>query len=285
MGNELIKSPATELRQAEELATHFIKSGFFSDTRDLSKAVTKILMGRQLGLDPLASMSQIYLMQGKLQMGAHLIGRLIKDFRDDGRKKYRYEILESTQDVCTLQLFERVDTGPSSWEWVKHQPFTRKREEYKHLLGGQNWKNHGRDMLFARTITSMGRMLCPEVMGGNVYAPDELPGTEDNYDPETQSIRRTDIPSFKGDRQMPLKEMEEILEADFQKITAPTKRVALHQELVGLGLPEGWALEVAELESMSQWDSMSDAQARKLKEAVEAYKELHQDAKQQQKKN
>jgi hypothetical protein len=49
-------SPA-DVADAEGVATHLVKSGYFADARDVSKAVTKILFGRSIGLDPLSSMA------------------------------------------------------------------------------------------------------------------------------------------------------------------------------------------------------------------------------------
>lgn len=267
-----------DVKAVEGVAQQFIKSGFFTDARDTAKAVTKIMIGSSLGLDPFASMTQIYLVQGKLQMGAHLVGRLIKSFREDGRRKYRYELVESTNDICTIQLWERVDTGPASWEWKAHKPFTRKRDEYKHLHNNPTWKNNGRDMLYCRTITSLGRMLCPEVMGGAVYSPDEIPGTEDNIDLVTLGPKHSDIPSRAGSQPMTLAEAEQTIEAEFETLVEPTKHLELYQRIIGgkNNLPTSWILRCgAGLTSMAGWDLMTPAQLKRVTSEIEVYEDLH----------
>jgi ApbE superfamily uncharacterized protein (UPF0280 family) len=42
------------------LATHFLKSGWFKDVTDLSKAVVKIMAGQELGIGPMASMTGFF---------------------------------------------------------------------------------------------------------------------------------------------------------------------------------------------------------------------------------
>jgi len=60
---------ADTLKLGEVLA----RSGFFADTRDAAQAVTKILGGRELGIGPIASMTGVYIVKGRVAIGANLM--------------------------------------------------------------------------------------------------------------------------------------------------------------------------------------------------------------------
>lgn len=269
-----ISSPSPDdLAEIEKVAAHLVKSGFFPDARDVSRAVAKILFGRAIGLDALSSMTGIQLVQGKPQLSAGTMARLIK-----GSGRYRYTIDELTDKVCTITLYERVDTSASTWEWFKHQPFTRKIEEYAHLVKlNDTWRKYPRNMLFARTISDVAKMLCPEVFGGSSYLPDELPG---GYPVDGETLEPTLQPMPRPAPSKPTPSTptsSHSISAEEETTLYPTddELAGLKAALENFGLSPAWAMKALSLPTGSAWslDDMTAAQALKLRNALTVYAE------------
>lgn len=167
------------------LAETLAKSGYFTDARTAAQAVVKILAGRELGFQTIASMVGVHIIDGKPSMGAHLLAAKIK-----GSDRYDYEIVTGTRDVCELEFWERSlpqggDTRRGCDGWVKKKEnirFTLKEATESGLTisekTGQpkrNWRVSSDDMLFARCISKGYRRYAPDLTGGVVvYDPDEL---------------------------------------------------------------------------------------------------------------
>ena len=66
------------LAEPMSLADVFVKSGMFPDLKTQAQGVVKILAGRELGLAPLESMTNIYIVNGKVALQAKIIGSLMK---------------------------------------------------------------------------------------------------------------------------------------------------------------------------------------------------------------
>ena len=63
-----IKSGSIAIRNVDEalrLGEIFYKSGFFSDVKSASQAIVKMLAGAELGFGPIASMSGVYVQNGR----------------------------------------------------------------------------------------------------------------------------------------------------------------------------------------------------------------------------
>ena len=66
------------LQESMSLGEIFVRSGMFPDLKSQAQAVVKILAGRELGLSPLQSITDIYMVNGKVALQAKLIAALIK---------------------------------------------------------------------------------------------------------------------------------------------------------------------------------------------------------------
>lgn len=151
----------------------FATSGYFADARDQAQAVVKILAGQELGIGPVASMTGIYVVKGRVTISANLIGAQIKR-----SGKYDYRIVELTHEVCKLDFFEKGErVGDSS--------FTLEDAQTAGLGGGENYRKFSRNMLFARAISNGAKWFCPDIFSGPVYTPDELGAA---IDPETGDV-------------------------------------------------------------------------------------------------
>jgi hypothetical protein len=141
------------------------ESGFFKDAKSASQAVAKILAGRELGFGPMASMSGIFIIEGKPSISGLLIASAIK-----ASGKYDYRIVQHDQQGCELAVFE-------AGEKVGSVTFTAKDAETAGLIDGPNkhtWRKYREDMLFYRAISRAARRYTPDIFKGPVYTPEEL---------------------------------------------------------------------------------------------------------------
>ncbi len=142
-----------------DLASAFAKSGFFADSREASQAIVKIQAGKELGFPPVASMTGIHIISGRVSLSANLIASAIKR-----STKYTYRVLALTDAECELEFYE----GGAA---VGKSKFTR--DDAKRA-GTKNMDRFPRNMLFARAISNGAKWYTPDVFGGPVYTPEEL---------------------------------------------------------------------------------------------------------------
>jgi hypothetical protein len=142
------------------------KSGYFKDVKDMAQAVAKILAGREMGFGPIASLTGVYIQQGRPCYSANMIAAAIKKSR-----RYDYRVKKLDAQSCELEFYEGgKPVGISS--------FSLEDAKQADLLTGNNahsWKHYPRNMLFARAITNGARFHCPDTFGGiPIYTPEEL---------------------------------------------------------------------------------------------------------------
>jgi|688.fasta_scaffold00244_103 hypothetical protein len=151
--------------EIENIANHFVQSGYFKDLRSVSQAVVKILKGRELGIGPFTAIDQINMIQGRPSPNANLIAALIRKSKD-----YDYEILEHTDQVCRLQILRH---GKPSGPPVE---FTYENAKKAGLTRNATYQAYPRNMLFARAISNAAKFGCPDVTTG-LYVPEDFEGT------------------------------------------------------------------------------------------------------------
>jgi len=155
-GSGMIRSMA----DAERAATAMARSGYFADAKDAAQAVVKILAGQEMGFGPFASMTGIYIIQGRPAIGANLMAAAVKR---SGR--YDYRVTEMTDKACEICFYQ--DGKP-----VGVSTFT---AEDARKAGTKNTDKFARNMLFARAISNGVRWYCPDVFAGApTYTPEEL---------------------------------------------------------------------------------------------------------------
>ena len=142
----------------------FAQSGMFKDIKTQSEAVVKILAGRELGLAPIESMNNIYIVNGKTTVMSNVISSLIKR-----SKKYDYKIDVLTEIECTMTFYSIEDKKLTE---IGKSSFTFKDAAKAGLANKDVWKNYPKNMLFARALTNGARWYCPDVFSG--YAPEEI---------------------------------------------------------------------------------------------------------------
>lgn len=157
---------ALSLKEANGLAKVFVESGLFKDTKDVAMATVKILAGYELGVGPFTAMRGINIIEGQLAPNAGITSALIKR-----EKSYDYDVVESTNEKCTLKFYQwttggQKDLGEVTW--------TKDDAERAGLLNKYNWQKYPRAMLFARALTEGARIYVPHIFMGSVYTPEEL---------------------------------------------------------------------------------------------------------------
>lgn len=180
--------------ETSDLAKHFAKSGFFEDDRDMSKAIVKVLAGQEIGLPPVASMRNIDLVKGELQVrGRAILARIRQS------SKYEYEVIDHTREKCTLAFFdisgsERRKLGEYSWtiEEARNIVVYENKNEPDYMLADKdNWQSYPKKMLLWRCASDGVDTYCPDLLYG-AYTADEISQKKDVMDVSAQVKERTD---------------------------------------------------------------------------------------------
>jgi hypothetical protein len=161
------------------------RSGYFQDAKDAGQAVVKVLAGQELGFGPIASMTGIYIVKGRVSLSANLIAAAIKR---SGR--YDYRVLRLDNTGCEIEWYEHGKA-------VGKTSFTD--DDAKAAgLDGDNWRKYRRNMHFARNISNGGKWYCPDVFNGPVYTPDELGEIVDGETGEVIDVTPTPVATPKA---------------------------------------------------------------------------------------
>ena len=228
--------------EIEQISKAFVASGMFGTDMDkISKGITKIMAGQELGLAPFASMRAVHVIEGNATLSANTMAGMVKS---SGR--YDYTIVKKELDGCTIDFYEyqkgkRVKVGTESFDIDEarmagmfdpecpNAPMEHNlRDIQKRGRGGStymkhntcnckdNWKNYPKAMMFARAISNGVRTYCPDVFSGMlVYTPDELnaqvraDGTVIDMDADGNI---TNMPEQKSDSKKSEKEEAEVVE-------------------------------------------------------------------------
>jgi hypothetical protein len=159
MNKELVVRAGLDIASLGDILA---KSGYFQDTRDAAQAIVKVLAGQELGFGPVASMTGVYIVKGKVSLSANLMGAAVKR---SGR--YNYRVLELTDEAAEIEFFE-------DGKGIGRSRFTLQDAQKAGLNGSDNWRKYPRNMLFARALSNGVKWYCPDVTGGPAYTPDEL---------------------------------------------------------------------------------------------------------------
>ena len=166
------------------LSEIFAQSGYFSDARSAAQAAVKILAGRELGVPPIASMTGIDIIKGKVQLSAVLMASVLK--RTPG---YDYKILDHSDTICRIEFIR-------NGERLGISKFDVSDAKQAGLLNGDNYKKYPRNMLFARAMSNGCRWYCPEVLGGPAYTPGELEAGADSEGEGNGNVIDVEVTDF-----------------------------------------------------------------------------------------
>lgn len=249
------------LQDTLQLGKVLAESGFFADSRSASQAVVKVLAGRELGFGPVAAMTGINIIQGRVSLSANIMAAAVKR---SGR--YNFRVREMTEAACKIEFFER---SGDKWETIGVSTFT---ADDARKAGTKNMDKYPRNMLYARAMSNGVRWYCPDVTGGPVYTPEEL-GAPVNEEGEIIEGRATVVETPNGNGGSEAGDFETIPGAqDERKCTQKQreKMFAVWTNLYGKeSLPQfrNWLKENYHTEHTSE---LTMAQASSVIEALQA---------------
>lgn len=152
------------MKEIMSLGSVFAASGMFVDTKTQAQAVVKIIAGRELGLSPIESMTNIFFVNNRRALTSGIMASLVKK-----SKKYDYQIKKLDNEECVLEFFQVVgDKKELSGESV----FTIKDAAKAGLVNKDNWKNYPKNCLFARALSNGVKWFTPDAVCG--YAVEEM---------------------------------------------------------------------------------------------------------------
>lgn len=155
-------SSFSEAWRAAEL---LFNSKMFPDScRSPEAAFAIMLKGRELGLPMMQTMTEVYVIKGKVVLSASAMVGLCMS---RGAAEY-FSCIESSAHAATYETQRKGDpTGP------KRISFTIDDARAAGLASNDNYKKHPADMLRARASSKLARQVYPDVLAG-CYTPDEI---------------------------------------------------------------------------------------------------------------
>lgn len=156
-----ITTTATKMTMPEvlEISKLFAESGMFEDAKQMAQAFVKVHAGNELGIPALQAMSGIFIIKGKVTVGAGLIAAKVKD-----NPKYDYKIVQLDAKICSIDFFENGKLAGNS-------TFT---FDDAVKAGTQNMAKFPKNMLFARAMSNGQKWYAPDAFQGPVYTPEEM---------------------------------------------------------------------------------------------------------------
>jgi hypothetical protein len=145
-------------------AAELIKSNFLpGHIKTPEQAMMIILKGRECGVPPIQSLSQIAVIQGKPTQSAELmLAMILAKF-----PKTKLSYPERSNKICTI----KVQRPGCDWSVFT---YTIEDAEAAGLLNKDSWRKYPRAMLHARCVSEMARSIYPDAISGISYTPEEL---------------------------------------------------------------------------------------------------------------
>jgi len=210
----------TTLANDKALGKIFVDSGFFSDAKQESQAIVKILAGREAGLQPIESMTGIHIIKGKISFGSNMMAAAVKK-----HPNYDYRVKEHNETKCVIDFFEITydlrDREPTK-ELAGTSSFSlTDAKNAGVMVSGGSWYKYPKAMLFARAMSAGVRYYCPDVFGHTpVYVPEEM-GEAVDEDGEPVNITPTRIP-ISDEEKAELEDLNDVEDAEFEDVAEQT---------------------------------------------------------------
>ncbi len=158
-----------DLDDAFRLAKALALSGLFPDARKAEQALAKILVGREMGLGAVQSMTGIYIVEGKPMVAAVTLGSFVRGIPD-----YDYRVLSHSDQECSIQFGRGEAPGrDAEGEWLPWptalgtSSFSMVDAEKAGLVKDKSgWAKYPRNMLFARAMSNGVKWYCPDATHG-----------------------------------------------------------------------------------------------------------------------
>lgn len=153
-----------EYAHLKSIAADAFESRLLSpEIRNAQAAFFVAAVGAELGLSPIQSLQNIYVIKGKAILSSHAILAIV--MRRPTVCTY-FRLIESTAERATYETLRAGHPKPTSLT------FTIDDAKRANLLGNATWKSHPAAMLRARCGTSLARAVYPDLVLG-LYNEDE----------------------------------------------------------------------------------------------------------------
>lgn len=165
-GDHALVRWAYAAEQAHKIAQSLAKTSFVPRSLQNRPAdiTAAILAGQELGLQPMATLRSIDVIQGTPALRAHAMRGLVQS------RGHRVQVVESTEDRCVIRG-RRADEGEGDWQSVE---WTIERAERLGLTGKDQWKKQPTAMLVARATGEICRLIASDALHAMAYASEEL---------------------------------------------------------------------------------------------------------------
>jgi hypothetical protein len=144
------------------------QSRLFSAYGTPQAVLATVLAGRELGFQAMASLRAFHIIEGKPTLSAGAIHALILK---SGKAKY-FRCTERSPDRATFVTLRDGETEATALTFtIEEARQAWSKETSKFAASG--WGRHPSDMLVARALTKLARLVYPDVLDG-LYAAEEF---------------------------------------------------------------------------------------------------------------
>lgn len=181
---ERYEQPLALVQNIDDLARlskQVADSNYYGDMKSAAQAGVKLMIARELGLG-VTAISNIHLVEGKIQLGYQILIALVKR-----SGKYNMRFLERTDELVRIEWFE-------DGESVGFSKFDMKDAERAGLTkpsrsgNPSNFTKYPIRMLTARAVSDGFSTYAPECAGGALYTDFEISGDEPAAAPAPRPI-------------------------------------------------------------------------------------------------
>lgn len=171
---------AYEARQASQIAkslaqTSFVPASLRGKPADITAA---ILAGQELGLQPMATLRSMDVIQGTPALRAHAMRGLVQS------RGFQVELVDSTPEKCVMRGRRNA---MAAWQEVT---WTLDRATQLGLTGKDQWKKQPQTMLVARATGEICRLIASDVLHAMPYAAEEL---DENTSAVSNTVSRVTV--------------------------------------------------------------------------------------------
>ena len=154
--------------QVGDLAGKLAGTSFVPNTmrNKAPEVAASILTGREVGLPPMASLREVYVVNGRPRLSAKALRALVLSHG------HTLEVTELTDELCTVRGARRE--RPDSFTEVS---FSLRDAQRAGIASKDVWKQYPRQMLAARATSLLCDLLFPDATGGLEAVDDELDRT------------------------------------------------------------------------------------------------------------
>lgn len=151
-------------RQAKGIAESLANTSFVprSLQGNVGNIIGAILAGYEMGLQPMAALRSIDIIQGTPALRAHAMRGLVQS------KGHQVQLMESGEVTCVMRGRRK---GDKEWQEVV---WTIERAQKLGLLSKDQWKKQPQAMLVARATGEICRLIASDVLHAMPYAREEL---------------------------------------------------------------------------------------------------------------